>query len=268
MKSRTEFIEFVKGADAVIFDIDDTLIRTTHADKLATNSFLTKLNEELLQKNKPILSLSELRTLFQEIKDSRDQKQRIYNVDYPLIEKLFTRLGYDPRGYRNRVCELKIEYTDTFNKNLALYPDVKPFMERIIGKSLAEGGPEADLWPLGIISNGDSYVQREKLARLKIIDKFGSVIISEDLRDNRGKVIEKPNPRIFELSLEDLEAEPGKSIYIGDRVDKDIPGAKEAGIFTVRINRRDGKYSDREPECEAEEPDYKLNSLKDIYKSL
>lgn len=61
-----------------------------------------------------------------------------------------------------------------------------------------------------------------------------------------------------------LKAE--ETVYVGDRVDKDIKPAKELGMITVRILK--GKYKDMEDD---EYSDYTINSLQelvDIVKNL
>ena len=49
---------------------------------------------------------------------------------------------------------------------------------------------------------------------------------------------------------------------VGDRLDKDIQGAKEAGMTTIQLMK--GKYSTHKPEKEMQEPDYVVPSLKKI----
>jgi FMN phosphatase YigB (HAD superfamily) len=54
------------------------------------------------------------------------------------------------------------------------------------------------------------------------------------LADEVGMV--KPNPALFRHACEVLGSVPERSAMVGDRYDRDIVGAAEAGLFTVLID--------------------------------
>ena len=52
----------------------------------------------------------------------------------------------------------------------------------------------------------------------------------------------KPNPRIYEIALEDLELTPGRRIVmVGDNEEADIIGGEKMGFTTVKVDDRGEK---------------------------
>ena len=85
---------------------------------------------------------------------------------------------------------------------------------------------------LGLITNGFAETHREKLAILELEDAFDEIFIADEV----GMI--KPDPRLFRLACERLDAEPECSAMVGDRYDRDIRGAHEVGLYTVWLNVR------------------------------
>lgn len=77
---------------------------------------------------------------------------------------------------------------------------------------------------VGLISNGPSRSQWEKLAHIQAGELFDSILVSGDL------TCEKPQPEIFHLACNQLRVLPEKSCMIGDRLETDIVGGKLAGL--------------------------------------
>ena len=84
---------------------------------------------------------------------------------------------------------------------------------------------------LGVISNGSSARQRQKLASVAILDRFAAVVISEDIG------VAKPHPGIFEAACEAAGASPSACVHVGDRLDADALGARGAGLTGVWLDR-------------------------------
>ncbi len=85
---------------------------------------------------------------------------------------------------------------------------------------------------VGLITNGPSRIQRDKIARLAIGDLFELILVSEE------EGIWKPDPLIFHRALERFGIEPDDALYVGDSAEHDVAGARAAGITSVWINRR------------------------------
>ncbi len=91
--------------------------------------------------------------------------------------------------------------------------------------------------PLGLVTDGDPMIQRNKLRALGLGGRFRSIVFSDEL----GREHRKPDPRPFEVALAQLGAEPADAVFVGDRPEKDIEGALAAGIRAIRV--RTGEYA-------------------------
>ena len=85
---------------------------------------------------------------------------------------------------------------------------------------------------LGIVTNGLSETHREKIALLQISEYFDAIFLSDEV----GMV--KPDPLLFAHACHTLGGAPARSAMVGDRYDRDIAGAMQAGLYTVWLNVR------------------------------
>lgn len=90
---------------------------------------------------------------------------------------------------------------------------------------------------LGLITDGDSIQQRNKINALKIEKYFEKIIITDELAPNRE--FWKPNKKAFEIMVDFFKEEPRNMLYIGDNLNKDPFGALEVGINFKQIKRKD-----------------------------
>ena len=131
-------------------------------------------------------------------------------------------------------------------KNWVLEEDAIQTME-----ALKENG-----YKLGIVSNAGDDTDVQQLARGFGITKYFDFILTSAACSFR-----KPHPRIFELALSNWYCPPNEAVMVGDHLDADIRGAKNAGLYGVWISRR------ANPEMEIQEqvqPDASLSSLSEL----
>jgi putative hydrolase of the HAD superfamily len=76
------------------------------------------------------------------------------------------------------------------------------------------------------------------LTRLGLAGSFDVVVISGEVG------VEKPDPRIFELAVQQARLQPREVVYVGDTAD-DVHGALDAGLCPILI-RRQGAATDQE----------------------
>jgi putative hydrolase of the HAD superfamily len=86
--------------------------------------------------------------------------------------------------------------------------------------------------PVALVTDGDPSIQRAKLTALGLEDAFEAIVFSDDLgRDKR-----KPHPAPFLAAATAIGIRPIACVFVGDRPDKDIEGAKAAGYAgAVRV---------------------------------
>lgn len=105
---------------------------------------------------------------------------------------------------------------------------------------------------VGMITNGPSEIQRNKIARLRIADVFPFILVSEEVG------AWKPDPAIFLRALELGEAEPHEAVYVGDNPEHDVAGARAAGLVSVWVNRAGRAWPGGPP------PDYAVGNLREL----
>lgn len=120
--------------------------------------------------------------------------------------------------------DLALDLAETFpierRKLHVVYEDVRPALEHL-GRSFG----------LGLLSNGASDLQREKIAGAGIGRYFDEILISGDIG------VGKPKPRIFEMILSRLGVAAAEAVMIGNNLRTDIAGARDVGMTTIWLNR-------------------------------
>ena len=94
-------------------------------------------------------------------------------------------------------------------------------------------------YELFILTNGFEEVQHLKLSSSGINKYFRDVITSE----RAG--YKKPDKRMFEYAIKLAGKTPGEVLMIGDALDIDIAGARQAGIDQVYFNPSKGPHTEK-----------------------
>jgi putative hydrolase of the HAD superfamily len=97
-----------------------------------------------------------------------------------------------------------------------LMPDAKETLARLA----------AD-YCIGLLTNGAPDLQREKIAASGLGSFFQAIAVSGE----HG--IGKPKPEIFQRLLAELSTKPCEAVMVGNSLERDILGAKNAEIFSV-----------------------------------
>jgi putative hydrolase of the HAD superfamily len=113
-----------------------------------------------------------------------------------------------------------------------LFPDALATLQRLHGR-----------YHLGLITNGLTEIQREKIERLGIEGYFDTILISQQVG------IAKPDAGIFQRALSQVPCEPWEAVMVGDSLARDIAGAQAAGLHTlwVRLGRARELWQDLTP---------------------
>ncbi|MBA2536740.1 MAG: HAD family hydrolase [Actinobacteria bacterium] len=83
---------------------------------------------------------------------------------------------------------------------------------------------------LGLVSNvfDPGWLLRRDLEEMGLADRLDVAVFSSEV----GK--RKPHPAIFQAALDDLGVDPARALFVGDRRDADVGGAKALGLTTVQ----------------------------------
>ena len=202
--------------EVVFFDIDDTLIDDAAATRAGALGLferyrdrLTGTDEHLMQRWNALLDLHFERYLRGETSFIGQRRARIRGL-FGLTASQMPDSEVDA-----------VDAVERESKKVArrLFPDAIETLDALGG------------FRLGVISNGSSARQRQKLATVGIVDRFAAVMISEDIG------VAKPHPGIFEAACEAAGASPSACVHVGDRLDADALGARDAGLTGVWLDR-------------------------------
>ncbi len=100
-------------------------------------------------------------------------------------------------------------------------PDAGPFLDRL----------DAAAVPRGIVTNMRTPYQRDKLAAVGLLDRVGAMVGMDEFG------VGKPDARIFHHACQALGLAPADVAYVGDELDVDARGARDAGLLGVWLDR-------------------------------
>ena len=125
-----------------------------------------------------------------------------------------------------------------------LYRDAKPTLAKLKKMGLK----------LGLITD-DYKIDLEKIMPQVGLQNFFDICVCGDTVGKR-----KPNPQVFEYALNQLNIRSSEAIFVGDHIDTDYIGAKEAGMTPILIRRESSKQ---------EVAGFRsITSLKEVFKVL
>jgi len=191
---------------AVFLDIDDTIYNTSEFAKLARRAALSAMIDAGLPLS-PEDAYKLLREIIKE-KGSNYNKhlnvltKRVFGEEKPLL-----------------IAIGMITYHNVKFALLRLFPNTMPTLIDLKSKG----------YKLGVISNGLTIKQYEKLVRLGLHHFFDFVITSEEAG------VEKPDIAIYELAMKRMGCDPENSVMIGNNFKDDVLGALNAGMSAIYL---------------------------------
>ncbi|ADZ10387.1 HAD superfamily (subfamily IA) hydrolase, TIGR02253 [Methanobacterium lacus] len=191
---------------AVFLDIDDTIYNTSEFAKLARRAALNAMIDAGL----PMSHEDAYKLLREIIKEKGSNYNKHLNV---LTKRVF---GEEKPLL---IAIGMITYHNVKFALLRLFPNTMPTLIDLKSKG----------YKLGVISNGLTIKQYEKLVRLGLHHFFDFVITSEEAG------VEKPDVKIYQLAMERMGCDPENSVMIGNNFRDDILGAIDAGMSAIYL---------------------------------
>jgi len=93
-------------------------------------------------------------------------------------------------------------------------------------------------WRLGIVTNGFPALQARKALALDLPRLVDAVVYANEWGTGAGK----PERAVFDVALAKLGARAPHAVFVGDDPRCDIFGARQAGLFTIRMLRVPGLH--------------------------
>lgn len=180
----------INSQTAVVFDLDDTLYNEIDFLKSAYKELAIKLEPDSWQ-----LLFANLFSLYRNKINAFEYVSKKYGVPQDeLID-----------SYRNHI------------------PDIHPFE----GVLKLMDSIKSNKGKIGILTDGRSHTQRNKIIALGISDYIDHIIISEEIRS------EKPNKNNYLAIESHLKCDV--NYYIGDNIKKDFLAPKQLGWKTIGL---------------------------------
>ncbi|XP_054010615.1 N-acylneuraminate-9-phosphatase [Hylaeus anthracinus] len=229
------------AVSAVFFDLDNTLIETRKGDNQTCRKLADELTQEYgIPEDVSVKLTATYLKLFRKCPDNV-----IYTLDVWRTTLWSKALGEKYSYLAKRIYErwLYLRYY-----YLALSSDVISMIRQLRKKYL-----------LGLITNGPSNAQWEKIRKLSLEQYFDIILVSGDLP------WEKPHREIFRRACRFLNVKSEKCIMVGDKLETDILGGIEAGLGgTVWIPISDKPHLlEEDPQ-----PDFTISHITDILNIL
>lgn len=242
---------------AILFDLFDTLVlfdRSRLPEVQINGTTVRSTAGHLLPILAPHAPGVDLPRFFDALLWSWQEAERLRAADYREIRAserfglLFSRLGVDPARIPAAVLESLL---DTHARCLCQAAEF-PLDHRDLVRTLSRR------YRLGIVSNFD-YAPTAQwiLDREGVTDFFQAVVVSADVGWR------KPKPAIFEAALSGMGIGPREALFVGDRADIDVLGAKAVGMAAAWVNPNGEPIPPGIPA-----PDYELTSLGELRRIL
>lgn len=123
-------------------------------------------------------------------------------------------------------------FVEGYRQGWVLFPDARPTLAALAGLHR------------GLVTNGDSTLQRQKVAALALDPVLDVVLVSSEVGQP------KPEPAIFLAAAGQLGVDPQQCLMVGDRLDRDVSGALAAGMQAAWLRRPDGPEALTRPPAE------------------
>jgi len=217
---------------AVIFDLDDTL----YEERQYFRSGFAVVAQTLEQRG--FGSGGRIALLLDNFHHAEGRQE--------VFQKLAVRLGFP----ENWVPEL-VELFRSHQPAIELAAEVRELLVRL-----------RDVYQLrlGCVTDGWLAVQRRKVDALNVEPLLDVLVIADEL----GRNFWKPHPHPFHTCCTRLGVEPEEAVFVGDNPERDILGARRAGLATVRL-RRPGAYFEAMETVNAEaRPDFEISRLTEL----
>ena len=236
--------ENILKKQAVIFDLDDTLlveVDSAEAAFLATCELAREkygLDPKLFHKTlrreaKALWYASPERPIIERISVSHwEGLWARFEGDDPDITRLRNWAVYYRQTSWERALgafdiedapfasQLSLEFRRQREQRHVLFDDTLPILNALHGRV-----------KLGLMTNGLSCLQHEKILGSRLAPFFDAMVVAGDI----GAA--KPDPRVFHALLERLQVRADQAVMVGNSISGDIGGAQGVGMEAILIHR-------------------------------
>ncbi len=230
----------MKNIRWIFFDLDDTLYDQAAPFEAAMNEIFPHLPSEI-----HIYELFKRTRYYSDVLWKDFVKNNI-SLKEVRIQRIL--LSLQDFGFSSTPTECEV-FQQNYNLNLSNIQLLHDLPKLLSGLK--------QHYQLGIITNGPTEHQYQKIKRLHLLDWFQheNIFISEQIG------ITKPDPAIFHYVNNRIGSSPEQNVYVGDTWENDVSPSIQAGWNSIWFNhRKRSPESDHTPLLEIE----KIAQIKSI----
>ncbi len=206
---------------SVVFDLDSTLLDNS-SYQIALVEICRQVSElhpglepgQLQQINSDIWTSNKDRYMAELWEGAKDT----FSLGEEVWELILAQCGVQSRSIVREAARI---HDATEARHFRLYADARSAV-----RTLQQAGIR-----MVLVTNGPSQLQRRKIEILGIVPWFEAILVSAEVGHS------KPEPEIYMLALECLNADPQEAWFVGDNLYTDIAGANNVGMPSVWVNR-------------------------------
>jgi 2-haloalkanoic acid dehalogenase type II len=233
----------------IFFDLGYTLINFKgNVDRVLFSSYLA-LSDSLISSGYSH-NRREYARQYQQIISRYYASRDIDNLEQPLelfVNRALSGFGYSPAPPEITTKAIAAMFKIT-EAHWSVEKDTHPTLARL----------KQDGYHLCIISNASNTDDLNNL-----IDQSGLRCYFDQIIISAEEKIRKPHPKIFEIALRKMKANPGESIMVGDTLIADVLGAQKAGMRAIWVTRRANRPENNRMK-KIITPDFSTNRLKQL----
>ena len=211
-----------KFPEAVIFDLDDTLIDFNSSTEACWNAVCQQYAVYIpgVSPDQVLTAINDYRRWFW----SDPERHRAGRLDLEqarrdIVYGALKQLGIDSYEHAVRIGDA---YSTLRDETLVLFPDAIDVLEHYRASGM----------PLAMITNGQAVLQRDKIDRFKLDRYFDLIIIEGEFG------IGKPDERVYLYVLNHLGVEPGDAWMVGDNLEWEVAAPQRLGIQGIWFDVR------------------------------
>lgn len=235
--------------DTITFDLWNTLISNWPLDNQRYGRIRVKRIKKVLEQNGQKVESDDL---FQAYEKGFEKCKEIWrqNLDVSTEEQLKIMLDFlKDEGLKDMPADLMARLVEAFVSPILDEPPPLIYGAKEILEHIKKGN-----YKIGLVCNTGrtpGKTIRILLEQLGMINYFDVTTFSNEF------MIRKPDTRIFLHTLNQLESLPQNSIHVGDILELDVLGAKNAGMLSVHFSADHIPY-------EQILPDYTISHLREL----
>ena len=172
------------------------------------------------------------KTYFEDIQSQLKQSNETYpEVDvYKIFSNMMHRYG-NKQYSKSAIVDAAVLFRSLTMRRFGVFQGVYEVLESLLEK-----------YELALISDAQWVFTEPEMAMLGLTPFFKFRILSSRLG------FKKPDVRLFDMAMKKLMINPEESVYIGDNPQKDLVGAKKAGMKFILFRSEFKPYNDFQPD--------------------